>query len=59
MAEQDHSESDVHQQDAVQTEDAASGPLMELARQLLQCMEDQKRKGGLPSRPLSEQGEQW
>ena len=59
--EQDHSESTstaLNQQDRVQTEDPASEPVMELARQLLRCMEDQKRKGGLPSRPLSSQGEQ-
>lgn len=58
--EQDHSESTstaLNQQDRVQTEDPASEPVMELARQLLRCVEDQKRKG-LPSRPLSSQGEQ-
>ena len=51
--EQDRSEFNTGQQDAIQMEDPTPEPVMELARQLLQ-----KRKGGLPSLPFSGQGEQ-
>ena len=47
------------QHDKGETEDSAPGPIAELVRQVLQCVEDQKRKRGLPSRLLNGQSEQW